>query len=90
MRLRFAPTMRSACSIPSITRPKAAYSPSRCGASATMRKNCEPAESGRMVRALSLIHISIERKLAAYDVDVSPVPLQKIFVYLTKKDGEAV
>ena len=33
---------------------------------------------------------AIERKLAAYDVDVSPVPLQKIFVYLTKKDGEAV
>ena len=33
---------------------------------------------------------AIERKLAAYDVEVSPVPLQKIFVYLTKKDGEAV
>jgi len=44
----------STTSIPSTTWPKAAYWPSRWGAAACIMKNCEPAESGCMDRAIEI------------------------------------
>ena len=48
----FTDAILSTTSIPSITLPNAAYSPSRCGAALCMIKNWDPAEFGIMERAI--------------------------------------